>query len=241
MKETQNIVTDNKAVRTTGALFATEVDALLIDVDRAAEYGARKIIQQMSKLVRFESDPEFKYLVDGLNAYLKSLIVSGIKLMSSMPNDKLRGYGHHALTKFYFPTDLYSAMDVLGEVYYEQRVQRKVYYVVSEFEMMKESDAMQFSSRLYQFTKGSDVVLIQGVPHNDAGDMKAMSLSIVEDNNVEKLCTHLTDDMPDAEFMSILFPKLVDKDGKEVSSTRIPVTMTVGTVDELNYAVSTLK
>ena len=241
MRETKKVVTENKTVRTTGALFVTEVDALLVDVQRAAEFSSRKLIQRMSQIIRYSDDPEYSYLTENLYSYLSSMIVGGIKLISSMPEDRLRGYAHHDLSLMYLTVDLHSAMDVLGEVRYDQRILRKVYYVVpDDFELMSKQEALEFSGRLREFVKGSDITLIQGIPHNDIGDKLAMSLSIHEDNNVEKLCTHLTDDMPDAEFMSILFPKRCDSSGKIADSNRIPVTMTVGTIDELNYAVSIL-
>ena len=241
MIETKKVVTDNKKVRTTGALFATEVDALLIDVERAAKFSGRKLGQRMSKMMRFSEDPEYAYLIKHLDSYLSSIIIGGIKLISSTPDDKLKNYAHHDLTRFYITSDLHSAMDVLGEVQYDQRVLRKVYFAIPKgFEMMDKQLALEFSGRLHEYVKGSEIVLIQGVPHNDVGDRLAMSLGITKDNNVEKLCTHLTDDMPDAEFMSILFPSVCDSKGKVSPNARIPVTMTVGTIDELNYAVSIL-
>lgn len=241
MIETKKVITENKNVRTTGALFATEVDALLIDVERASEFAGRKLKQRMSKMMQFSEDPEFAYLSSGIDRYLASMIIGGIKLISSTPGDKLKGYPHHDLTRFYITSDLHSAMDVLGEVQYDQRVLRKVYFAIpKEFTMMSKDEALLFSGRLHEYVKGSEIVLIQGIPHNDLGDRLAMSLSIQKDNNVEKLCTHLTDDMPDAEFMSILFPRVCDSKGKIATNARIPVTMTVGTIDELNYAVSIL-
>ena len=241
MENRTKVVSNDTTVRTTGALFATEVDALLVDVKKAADFSSRKLIQQMSKTIRFAADPEYTYLESNINSYLSSMIIGGIKLISSTPGSTLKGYSHHDLTRFYITSDLYSAMDVLGEVSYDQRVLRKVYYAIpDDFKMMTVSEASLFSGRLLEFVKGSEIVLVQGIPHNDIGDKLAMSLSTVEDNNVEKLCTHLTDYMPDAIFMSILCPKRCDSNGVIVDSTRIPVTMTVGTIDELNYAVSIL-
>lgn len=240
MKPKRNTQTKTPA-RISGSLFAMEIDSLIIDVERAAEYHSRKATKHVLRGMTYQEDPEATYLIDNLVRYYQSMIIGGIKMISDTPSDKLKGYGHHDLTKFWISVEVHTAMDVLGEYVFPQNVWRKVFYLAPEkMDMMTKSAALEFSTRYYNYMKDTGFLLIQGVPHNDVGDENAMSCCIIKENEVEKLCTHLTADMPDAPFMATMFPVRGDKFGNAMKSDRIPVTMTVGTVDELLYTVSTL-
>ena len=200
-----------------GQLFATQIDVLLIDVARAADLYKRMVVTKLAKSAH--RNPQYEFLVNNIERYVTTIIVSAIVINPEAENpDNYRGLPHHVLTKLWHFSWLYQGLSGLGPVYYRSfGVRRVVSYLEGEkFNLMDKTEAMRYSSDLHEALKDETNILVLGVPHNDEGIKEQMSLTIVEDNNVEKLATHIDAGMNDKAYAVTLFPKLKEP------STRIP-------------------
>ena len=218
-------------------LFVTEVDILFIDAIRAAALYSQPIIRTLK--VKAHRDPDVTELIDKVESYLKTVIVSAILTNQDSENPQnLRGLPHHDLQNMYIPSWLHNSLSGLGTVYYKsQGVKRILSYIVEDdFKPMTKVQARTFSSMLYLAMKDISTMLVQGVPHEDLGDKDAMSISIYKGkDDVEKLVSHMDKDLPSKYFQATLFPRLKE------ANARIPaVVKHTNDLDDLIVSISTL-